>query len=698
MKRLAPALAIAFSTLVALSATGADDASDDPFLWLEAIHGGKALAWVAKQNERVHVALESAPAFHEIEAHTLAVLQADDRIVEGRWRGDWIYDFWRDAEHPRGIYRRASAESYVAGEPSWDTILDLDALAEKEGRSWVWKGMSLRYPDYRRGLLRLSDGGSDAVVIREFDLPSKRFVEGGFTLPEAKGEMGWIDADTVYVDTDFGPGSLTESGYPRIVKRWKRGTPLTEADVVFEGKPDSVSVGAERAHYGPTTLDWLYHGTTFYTSKQYLLEGNAKIRIDIPETARIETFFDGQVLIELKRDWEVGEEAYRAGTVLSIPLADLKAGKRAFTVFFEPDDRTSLTYLTRTKSYVLAVLMKDVRDALFRYDRAEDGRWRRKEIPFPGHGTTWLSNTDPERDTFMVSYSSFLQPETLYLVDAGSLERRVLDSAPERFDSSPYSSEQLFATSKDGTRVPYFLVGPKDLEPNGRHPTLLHGYGGFGIPQRPHYLGAMGRNWLDRGGVYVLADIRGGGEYGPRWHDVARREGRHRAFEDFEAVAEDLIARKITSPAHLGIRGGSNGGLLVGACFTRRPELFGAVVCQAPLLDMRRYSKLLAGPSWIAEYGDPDVPEDWAFLREYSPYQNVSPDRRYPPVLFTTSTRDDRVHPGHARKMAAKMEAMGHEVYFYENTEGGHAGAADALQRAHVTALVTTFLRKELGD
>ncbi len=684
--------------MLAVPRTRADDAPDDPFLWLEEVHGEKALAWVAEQDQRVHVALASDPAFGEIQKHTLAVLQADDRIAEGRRRGDWIYDFWRDAEHPRGIYRRATAKSYLAGDPAWEVVLDLDALAEKEGRIWVWKGIALRYPGYRRGLLWLSDGGSHAVVIREFDIPSRRFVEGGFHLPEAKGEMGWIDADTVYVDTDFGPGSLTASGYPRIVKRWKRGTPLSEAAVVFEGKPDSVSVGAERDHYGPKTLDWLHHGTTFYTSEQYLLDGDEKIRIDIPETARIETFFDGQILIQLRKDWEVGEKAYPAGTVLSISLEDLEAGKRTFTVFFEPDDTTSLTYLTRTKSYVLAVLMQDVRDALFRYDRAEDGTWRRKEIPFPGHGTTWLSNTDPERDAFMVSYSSFLQPETLYLVDAGSLRKTVLDSAPERFDPSPYSSQQLFATSEDGTRVPYFLIGPKDLEPNGAHPTLLHGYGGFSIPQRPHYLGAMGENWLARGGVYVLANIRGGGEYGPRWHDAARREGRHRAFEDFEAVAEDLIARKITSPAHLGIRGGSNGGLLVGACLTRRPDLFGAVVCQAPLLDMRRYSKLLAGPSWIAEYGDPDVPEDWAFLRKYSPYQNVFAGRHYPPVLFTTSTRDDRVHPGHARKMAAKMASMGYDVLFYENTEGGHAGAADARQRAHVTALVTTFLLKELAE
>ncbi len=403
------------------------------------------------------------------------------------------------------------------------------------------------------------------------------------------------------------------------------------------------------------------------------------------------------MLVELKRDWEVGGRAYRQGTVLSIQLEDLKAGKKTYAVFFEPDEKTSLTYITRTRSHVLAVVMQDVRDTLWRYSLEADGSWSREEITFPGHGTTWLSNTDPERDHFMVSHSSFLRPTTLYLVDATSLEKTIIDHAPERFDHTPYESRQFFATSKDGTRVPYFLVGPAKLEANGKNPTLLHGYGGFRIPQRPRYLGAMGRNWLDRGGVYVLANIRGGGEYGPRWHEAARREKRHKAFEDFEAVAEDLIARKITSPEHLGIRGGSNGGLLVGACFTRRPELFGAVVCRAPLLDMQRFPELLAGASWVAEYGDPAVPEDWAYLKAYSPYHNLSAEGKYPRVLFTTSTKDDRVHPGHARKMAARMAAMGHPVLFYENTEGGHAGAADSKQRAHATALVTTFLLTELG-
>ncbi len=676
----------------------AKDAPTDGYLWLEDVRGDRAIAWVEKQNDATHAALTKHPAFAEIEAHTLSVLEADDRLVVGRRRGDWVYDFWRDAEHPRGIYRRTTVASHLAGEPAWEIVLDLDALATKEGRSWVWRGMALRYPDYQRGLLRLSDGGSDAVVVREFDIGSKQFVEGGFALPEAKGGMVWLDADTVLVRTDFGPRSMTEAGYPRIVKRWKRGTPLADAEVLFEGSSDAVSVSAEREHDGARTVDWLQHNLSFYAADKYVVEGEEKIRLDLPATARIHVCFDGQVLIEAKQAWTLGDRTHVPGTVLSIPLADLKDGKSTYSVFFEPTETTSLTYITRTKSYVLAVVMEDVRDTLFRYTRDADGRWGRDEVVFPGHGTTWLGNTDIDHDTFSVTHASFLVPSTLYWVDASTLEKRVIDQAPQRFDPAPYVSKQLFATSKDGTRVPYFLIGPKELEANAKHPVMLNGYGGFRIPQRPRYLGARGRNWLDRGGVYVVANIRGGGEYGPRWHAAALREKRHKAFEDFEAVAEDLIARAVTSPRRLGIRGGSNGGLLVGACLTRRPDLFGAVVCQAPLLDMLRYPELLAGSSWVAEYGDPQVPEDWAFLRRYSPYHNLDKDAAYPRVLFTTSTKDDRVHPGHARKMAARMEAMGHPVLYYENTEGGHAGAANARQRAHVSALVTTYLLTELAD
>ncbi len=674
--------------------------ADDPFLWLEEVQGEKALAWVEARNAASRAELTKHEEFAVIEADTLALLDADDRIVFGSQRGAWIYNFWRDAANPRGLYRRTSVAKYLDHKSEWDVVFDLDALAKEEGRAWVWKGMSLRRPEveggqYERGLMRLSVGGSDAVVVREFDIPTRAFVKGGFELPEAKGSLGWIDADAVFVKTDFGAGSLTDSGYPRIVKRWRRGTPLAAAETIFEGKQESVSAGARRAHYGDVHLDWVTHGTSFYTTERYLLEDDALIRLDLPTSARIHTYFDGLLFIELKQDFDVGDAHFVRGSVVTIPLTDLKAGKRTFTAFFVPTETTALQSIQRTKSHLLVSVLDNVRDRLFRYAHEGDA-WKRDEIIFAGHGRIRAANVDADRDTFFVSHSSFLQPTTLYHFTE-KLERRIVQQAPKRFDATPYESRQMFATSKDGTRVPYFIVTRKDIERDGVNKTLLYAYGGFRISMRPRYLGALGKNWLDRGGVYVLANIRGGGEFGPRWHDAALREKRHKAFEDFEAVAEALIAKKITSPSYLGIKGGSNGGLLMGAAVTRRPALYGAVVCQVPLLDMRRYSKLLAGASWIAEYGNPDVPEDWEFIKTYSPYHHVAADAKYPRVLFTTSTKDDRVHPGHARKMVARMLAFGHPVLYYENTEGGHAGAANSAQRAYVDALVYTYLLSELG-
>jgi prolyl oligopeptidase len=687
---------LALATLGVLPAT-ADDPPEDPFHWLEEVEGKEALDWVAQRNAESKAEFTKHPAFAEIEANTLAVLEADDRLVVGQRYGNFVYNLWKDAKNSRGLYRRAPYASYLAGTPEWETVLDLDALAEKEGQSWVWKGMDLLRPQYKRGLLRLSPGGSDAAVVREFDVEAKAFVDGGFALPAAKSRMGWVDENHVFVATDVGPGSMTDSGYPRIAKRWTRGTPLAEAETIFEGKKESVAAGAAREHLRAGHIDWVYHNTSFYTSDMYILEGDAKTKMDIPDTAVIHTYFDGYLFIELKRPWTVGEATYEAGTILTSPLASMKAGKKDFQVFLKPTERTSLQGIERTKSYLIVRMMEDVKDQLYRYQRKDDA-WERKQIEFEGQGTISTSSMDVDHDDFFVTYSSFLQPTTLFRVDATTLAHETIDQAPARFDATPFTSEQRFATSKDGTQVPYFVVRSKTLEFNGKNRTLLYGYGGFQVSQRPFYVSTMGKNWLERGGVFVLACIRGGGEYGPRWHRAALKENRHKAFEDFEAIAEDLIEKKITTPSYLGIRGGSNGGLLVGAAFTRRPDLYGAVVCSVPLLDMRRFNQLLAGASWMAEYGDPDKPEEWAFLKTYSPYHNLSPQRTYPRVLFTTSTKDDRVHPGHARKMVALMRWMGHPVVYYENTEGGHAGAANAKQRAYTSALGTTYLLTELGD
>jgi len=672
-------------------------AEEDPYLWLEEVEGEKALAWVEKQNAATKAELVNHPEFQKIFDHTLSILNAKDRLTRATRRGEHVFSFWRDATHPRGIYRRATLASYLTGDAQWEVLLDLDALAIKEQKNWVFKGMGLRYPDYTRGLARLSIGGSDAVVIREFDLTTKDFVPGGFELPEAKGSMYWIDDDHVFVQTNFGEGTLTDSGYARLTKIWKRGTPLAEAKTVHEGQQKSVSIGASRDFMDGESIDWVYESTSFYTSKLHILESGKLVHLDLPPSARTSTYYNKLLFVEIKRPSELGGKQYKPGDIVTIPLADLKAGKQDFTLFAPPAlEGATVRSIDRTKSYLIIETMRDVRDEVYRC-HLEDGKWVTKKIDLEGNGRVTVSSLDAHADQFFLTYTSFLQPTTMYSVDAKTLALTKLKQAPARFDSSKYKSAQHFAKSKDGTKIPYFIVSAKDLELDGENKVLISAYGGFRSSQRPFYMSSIGGNWLDRGGVYVLANIRGGGEYGPAWHQAAMRENRHKCFEDLAAVAEDLIARKIATPDTVAIRGGSNGGLLVGAAFTRRPDLYKAVVCSVPLLDMKRYNKLLAGASWMAEYGNPDVPADWAFLKTYSPYHNVSKDKQYPRVLFTTSTRDDRVHPGHARKMVARMIELGHPVYYYENTEGGHAGAANAKQRAFSAALTYCYLLSELG-
>jgi prolyl oligopeptidase len=694
MRNTCTAIGIKLSLVAVL---GAQDLGQDPNLWLEEVQGERALEWVQGHNARIDADFASRPLFKQIYSETLAILDASDRIVSATQYGSFVYNFWRDADHPRGLYRRTLALAYQSGEYDWEIVFDLDAIAKAEGVSWVYKGISLLHPSYDLGLVRLSDGGSDAVSVREFDMTAKCFVEDGFELPAAKGSLTWIDKDAVYATTDFGEGSLTTSGYPRIVKQWQRGTPLSKAKTLFEGSADAVSAGVDRTHYDGTYLDWIVDSPSFYEHELHLrVEGELKA-IDLPRSAEFHTYYQGLIFVELKEEMRSGEQIFSPGTVVTTPLDALLAGEPKFEVFFEPTETMSLQSVRRTKSFVLVSVMDNVRDRLYRF-HLRDGEWLHEEIAFPGSGTIRVSSVDSERDNFFLTYRSFLQPSTMYAVDAKTLERKLLQQEPDRFDAEGFESTQSFATSADGTRIPYFLVTPKGLDLDGSHPTLLYGYGGFRISMRPRYLGTTGKAWLERGGIYVVANIRGGGEFGPEWHGDVLRENRYRAFEDFEAVAEDLITRKVTSAKHLGIQGGSNGGLLVGAAMTRRPDLFGAVVCQVPLLDMRRYHTLLAGASWMAEYGNPDKPEDWAFIKEYSPYHNLSKEASYPRALFTTSTKDDRVHPAHARKMVARMSDQGHPVYYYENTEGGHAGAANSEQRAYSHALVMTYLLTELAD
>ncbi|BCB91373.1 prolyl oligopeptidase family serine peptidase [Phytohabitans suffuscus] len=668
-----------------------DEDTDDPYLWLEDLDAEDAARWVADRNARTLAVLDD-PGFARMRDAIREVLDSKDRIPYPGWRGDGFwYDFWCDADHPRGLWRRTTVDEYRRDEPRWDVLLDIDALNAAEGENWVWAGATVLRPSYDRCLVSLSRGGADAVVVREFDLHRRAFVEDGFTLPEAKSDVSWIDADHIYVGTDFGPGSLTSSGYPRVVKRWRRGTALAEARTVFEGQVGDVSVNAGHDPTPGFERDFVGRHMDFYRGEVYLRRpAGDLVKIDVPDDAGCDVHRDW-LLVRPRSPWTVGGVTHPAGALLAAPFEAYLDGRRDLTVLFEPDGRTSLSSWSWTRGHLLLVTITDVRTRVHVLTHDESG-WHRR--PLPGAGEldhTWIVDTDPDRgDAYLISSEGFLRPATLGLGTVGG-DVEVLKREPAFFDAGGMDVRQFFAVSADGTRVPYFVVGA-----GGGGPTLLTGYGGFEIAQTPYYSGVIGRGWLDRGGTYAVANIRGGGEYGPRWHEAARRENRTRAFDDFAAVAADLVARGITTPDRLGIEGGSNGGLLMGVMLTRHPELFGAVVATVPLLDMRRYTKLLAGASWIAEYGDPDDAADWAYLREYSPYQNVRPGRPYPPVLLVTSTRDDRVHPGHARKMAALLGEHGYDVTYYENVEGGHGAAADNAQTATLWALTLEFLWREL--
>ncbi len=670
--------------------------NEDPYLWLEEVEGEQALDWVRERNRQSTKVLQSDPAFRTLESDLLAILDSDERIPAVSKRGDFLYNLWRDARNPQGLWRRTTMAEYRKARPEWQLLLDIDALGKEEGVNWVWSGADCLRPDYERCLIALSRGGADATVTREFDLASLSFVDDGFSRPEAKGALSWKDADTVYVYTDFGDGSLTSSGYPRIVKQWRRGTPMAEADVVYEGEVNDMYIAAGRDHTPGFERDFVSRSIAFYNDELYLRGENGGLRkIEAPNSAN-KSVMREWLLLELREPYQVGETNYPAGSLIVTRFDDFMAGKRQFEVLFEASASTSLAGFAPTRKHLLLNVLDDVKNRLYVLTPGDDGWQRRPLEGAPALGTVSVAAVDAdETDDYFLTVTDYLTPTTLMIGSVGE-PPQPLKRLPAFFDADGLKISQHFATSKDGTRVPYFLVARGDIDADGRNPTLLYGYGGFEVSMTPAYSPSVGRAWLSQGAVFVVANIRGGGEYGPRWHQAALKENRLRAYEDFAAVAEDLIERKITSPAHLGIQGGSNGGLLVGNMMVLYPQLFGAIVCQVPLLDMQRYHKLLAGASWMAEYGDPDDAEQWRFIRTFSPYQNVDEGGKYPPVLFTTSTRDDRVHPGHARKMMARMQAQGHDVLYYENIEGGHGGAANNAQAAKMQALAYTFLRQRL--
>ncbi len=680
---------------------------DDPYAWLEDVTGERALDWVRAQNARTEAELADTPQFRQLESDIRAILDSDARIPDVEKIGDHYYNFWKDRQHERGLWRRTTLEEYRRPNPQWETVLDLDALNREEDENWVWHGALSLKPwlqgsETRRCLVSLSRGGADADVTREFDLIDKCWIEDGFFRPEAKGALGWIDRDTVYVYTDFGPDAsgaptMTSSGSPRVVKRWTRGTPIESAQVVFEGHRDDMYIAAFHDPTPGFERDFVSRTLAFYNDELYLRRDDGTLaKIDAPNSAN-KSVHRQWLLLELREPYQAGTTTWPAGSLIATSFDDFMAGKREFTALFTPTARTSLAGYTWTQTHLVINVLDDVRHRLSVLTPMP-GTWTRQEFTgAPSFGTLAVSAVDAdETDAVWLIATDYLTPTTLSLAQPGKAPEK-LKAMPAFFDGSRSVIEQHFVRSKDGTCVPYFLVRPKELALDGKAPALLYGYGGFEISLTPAYSGSVGKAWLEQGGVYAVANIRGGGEYGPRWHQAALKANRHKAYEDFAAVAQDLVARRITSAPHLGVQGGSNGGLLTGNMLTQYPELVGAVVVQVPLLDMKRYSHLLAGASWMAEYGDPDT-ADWEFIRTFSPYHLFDADREYPPAIFMTSTRDDRVHPAHARKMAARMLDAGKDVRYYENIEGGHGGSANNAQAAHMSALAFTFLRHRLGS
>jgi prolyl oligopeptidase len=670
----------------------------DPYLWLEDIHGEKPMAWVKAQNATARATLEADPDYQKNYDAVLKVLDATDRIPYGGLDHDSVYNFWQDASHPKGIWRRTSIADYARPAPSWDTLIDLDALAASDHEDWVWKGADCNASG-KRCLISLSRGGGDAVVVREFDLATKSFVKDGFALTEAKSQITWLDDDSVLFGTDFGPGSMTTSGYPNVVKLWKRGTPMSAAQTIFTGKLSDVSTGPAVFHQPSGTIALVQRGISFFESEYYLVRPDGStVKLPLPLGADLKGASQGNLIFTLRDDWTPpgGTEAFRKGSLIASPIASFAKTSAAplFTALYVPDARSSIDEVSTGRDAVYASIYNDVTGSIHVFRPGKDGKWSDTRLDLPAGGSTHIVSTNDWGPQAQYRFESFLKPATLY-ADSGDGKPVAIKSLPARFDASGLTSEQFFATSKDGTQVPYFVTRAKNL--SGPAPTVLYGYGGFEISETPVYSTNFGMLWLSRGGVYVLANIRGGGEFGPAWHQAALKENRQKAYDDFQAVGEDLVKRGITTPKQLGIMGGSNGGLLVSANMVERPELFGAVVCQVPLIDMIRYTHIGAGASWIAEYGDPANPKARAWIIKYSPYQNVKPGVKYPPVFFVTATSDDRVTPVHARKMAAKMEAQGHDVLFYENTDGGHAAAANHKQTAEMWALSFVYLKQKLG-
>ena len=672
----------------------------DPYVYLEEAEGAQALAFAKAENARSLPQLQNDPRYAGFYADALKIATAKDRIPGVAIAGDGsLRDFWQDAEHVRGVWRTVSLTSYRTAAPAWKTILDVDALARTDGKNWVFKGASCLKPADRYCLVSLSNGGKDAVEVREFDVATGAFVEGGFYLPEAKSNVAWIDQDTLAVATEWAAGDLTQSSYPYVLKTLKRGQPLGAAQEVFRGVKTDVSVSplVLREPDGAVAAVLATRGLDFFNSEIQLITPQGPQKVDLPKKSTIQAYVEGQVVVTLEQDWP--QKGFKEGDLIAFDLAALKTDPSDLkgALILRPSLSQSIEEVASTRHRLAVVLYDNVKGKLLTY-RKQPGGWTSAAVDLPKDSTISASSTSDVDDTMIVSVTSFLTPSSQWLADGATGKAQMLKSTPARFDASRDIVEQLWATSKDGTKIHYWVVRPKTLKLDGTAPTLLTAYGGFQLSQTPAYAANAGKLWLEKGGVYVLANIRGGGEFGPRWHNAGLKLNRMRVYEDFFAVSQDLIARKITSANKLGIVGGSNGGLLMGVALTQHPELYKAIIIQVPLFDMIGYTHIGAGASWVGEYGDPAIPAERAVLESYSPYQRLAAGKPYPKVFLETSTKDDRVHPAHARKAAARLKALGYDYLYYENVDGGHAASANLNERAMRVALEYTYLTQRLVD
>ena len=698
--RLALAAALVFAA-APIAAQESD--AEDPYIWLEEIQGERALAKVDQWNADTEAVLTAQAEYPLAKAWARQILDDTRQIaMPDAVMGDQVTNLWRDADNPRGLWRTATLQSYLAGAPEWRTLVDVDELGEDEGQSWVWHGANCLAPEYTRCLISLSPGGTDADVVREFDISTGAFVEGGFTLPEAKSNVAWYDENTLFVGTDEGAGSLTDSGYPRLVKLWQRGTDFAQARLIAEGEQTDISMNGFSVLDGETRYRFVRRGPSFWTSEYALVTDNGDtVALPLPVDAEFEAVLGGFVIGKLNSPMETSAGTEQPGALLAWSLDDVLDGgdPQPFAVF-RPSETQAVEQVAASENKLWVKVLDNVSGKLIELTPDATG-WTERAMDLPANSTIQIAETSGTGDTAFVTVESMLTPPTLYAVPSEG-EPVAIASEPAQFDASKFSVEQKFATSKDGTKVPYYLVRPAGAE--GPLPTLIHAYGGFRAAQTPKYLtaepyrsGPLGLFWVESGNAYVLANIRGGGEYGPRWHEDALREKRQNSFDDFHAVADDLVANRLASPGRIAASGRSNGGVLVGAVANQRPDLYGAIISGSPLIDMKRYNKLLAGASWMAEYGNPDVPSDWAFMREWSPYQNMRDTPDVPAAFYYLSTLDDRVHPGHARKAAAKHEAWGQTFYYHEYREGGHSVGSDHEEDAKRAALLLAYLNREIG-